>query len=122
MIRFGYHFSVVDSICGTDQAANYINFRFKGGGAAFDQRLRRLRFIHRVLAHYGFETQTRGDMIDAKCARLDENETRRLLARLGYLMAVTRLMDMCMDTDERVDQEVEKFIHEAERRDENDHS
>jgi pyruvate,water dikinase len=117
MIRFGYHFSVVDSVCGSDAGANYINFRFKGGGAGFDQRLLRLKFIRGVLDHYGFETHTRGDMLDAKCARLDENETRRLLARLGYLMAVTRLMDMRMDSEELVVREVERFIQDAERRD-----
>lgn len=116
MVRFGYHFSVVDAVCGPDAGANYVNFRFKGGGAGFDQRLLRLEFIRRVLDRYGFETETRGDMIDAKAARLDENETRRLLVRLGYLMAVTRLMDMRMENEEQVAAEVEKFIEEAEQR------
>ncbi|QJB55027.1 PEP/pyruvate-binding domain-containing protein [Pseudodesulfovibrio sp. zrk46] len=117
MIRFGYHFSVVDSVCGSDVGANYINFRFKGGGAGFDQRLLRLEFIRLVLARYGFETTTRGDMIDAKCAKMSENETRRLLMRLGYLMAVTRLMDMRMENEEQVQAEVERFIEDAESRD-----
>jgi pyruvate,water dikinase len=117
MIRFGYHFSVVDSVCGPDAGANYINFRFKGGGAGFDQRLLRLEFIRRVLERYGFETRTRGDMIDAKFARQGENETRRLLVRLGYLMAVTRLMDMRMENEAQVAQEVERFIEDAENRD-----
>ncbi|WP_319467736.1 PEP/pyruvate-binding domain-containing protein [uncultured Pseudodesulfovibrio sp.] len=118
MIRFGYHFSVVDSVCGAESGANYINFRFKGGGAGFDQRLLRLEFIRRVLKHYGFEIQTRGDMIDARCHRLGENETRRILMRLGYLMAITRLMDMRMQNEEQVAIEVERFIESAESRDE----
>ncbi len=117
MIRFGYHFSVVDSVCGADEGANYVKFRFKGGGAGFDQRLLRLDFIRRVLIHYGFETETRGDMIDANASRLDENKTRMLLVRLGYLMAITRLMDMRMDNEEMVEAEVQKFIDEAENRD-----
>ncbi|MBC16891.1 MAG: pyruvate, water dikinase [Desulfovibrio sp.] len=117
MIRFGYHFSVVDTICGPDAGRNYINFRFKGGGAGFDQRLLRLQFIRKVLDEYGFETGTRGDMIDAKVARIDENTTRRLLARLGYLMAVTRLMDMSMQNEEQVDQEVQRFMDAAEHKD-----
>lgn len=114
MIRFGYHFSVVDSICCPDSGANYINFRFKGGGAGFDQRLLRLKFINDVLERYGFETETRGDMLDAKSARLGENETRRLLVRLGYLLAVTRLMDMRMDSEEQVETEVNRFVEQAE--------
>ena len=117
MIRFGYHFSVVDSVCGPDAGANYINFRFKGGGAGFDQRLLRLEFIRRVLERYGFETRTRGDMIDANFARQGEKETQRLLVRLGYLMAMTRLMDMRMDNEEQVAEEVERFVEDAENRD-----
>ncbi len=116
MVRFGYHFSVIDTICGADEGANYINFRFKGGGAGFDQRLLRLKFIRGVMERYGFETKTRGDMLDAKIARIGENETRRLLARLGYLMAVSRLMDMRMDTEAQVELEVEKFMVDAERK------
>ncbi|MBI9079309.1 MAG: pyruvate, water dikinase [Pseudodesulfovibrio sp.] len=119
MIRFGYHFSVVDSVCGADAGANYINFRFKGGGAGFDNRLLRLEFIRRVLDHYGFDTKTRGDMLDAACSRLEENEIRRLLVRLGYLLATTRLMDMRMDSGEQVEAEVKWFIDNAEKRDEN---
>jgi pyruvate,water dikinase len=117
MIRFGYHFSVVDSICGPDSMRNYVNFRFKGGGAGFDQRLLRLEFIRQVLERYGFDTTTRGDMIDARYSRGSENDTRRLLARLGYLMAVTRLMDMRMDSEDMVAAEVERFIEDAENRD-----
>ena len=56
-------------------------------------------------------------MLDAKCARLPENDTRRLLMRLGYLMAVTRLMDMRMDDEAQVQAEVERFINDAESRD-----
>jgi pyruvate,water dikinase len=118
MVRFGYHFSVVDAICSPASDANYVNFRFKGGGAGFDQRLLRLEFIRGVLDRYGFETSTRGDMIDAKAVRLEENQTHRLLVRLGYLMAVTRLMDMRMENEEQVAAEVEKFLADAEKRNE----
>ncbi len=116
MVRFGYHFSVVDSVCGPEPGSNYINFRFKGGGAGFDQRLLRLLFIRKVLEHYGFETTSKGDMIDASTARMDENETRRLLARLGYLLAATRLMDMALSDEKQVDQKVEAFINSFESR------
>jgi pyruvate,water dikinase len=120
MVRFGYHFSVVDSICGSDAGANYINFQFKGGGAEFDNRLLRLEFIRRVLSHYGFETKTRGDMLDATYVKMGENDTRQRLVRLGYLMAVTRLMDMRMDSEQHVEIEVQRFIENAEGRNEKD--
>jgi len=118
MIRFGYHFSVVDSVCGPDEGANYVNFRFKGGGAGFDQRMLRLEFIQRVLDHYGFETTTRGDMLDAKCARMSEKQAQKLLARLGYLLAMTRLMDMRMESEAQVEAEVARFIEDAGCKDE----
>lgn len=117
MLRFGYHLSVLDSVCGPDVASNYIHFRFKGGGAGFDQRLLRLAFVQKVLDKYGFDTTIRGDLIDARCSQVGENKIRRLLVRLGYLMAITRLMDIRMDDMEQVEAEVDRFIEEAESRD-----
>lgn len=114
MVRFGYHFSVVDTVCGNDPGANYISFRFKGGGAAMDNRVLRLAFITRILERYGFEVSAKGDLLDAKCARMDENDTRKRLARLGYLMAVTRLMDMSLNSEEDVDKAVDNFFRQAE--------
>jgi pyruvate,water dikinase len=38
VLRFGYHFAVLDTFCGEDPEANYIAFRFKGGGADFESR------------------------------------------------------------------------------------
>ncbi|KAB1441480.1 PEP/pyruvate-binding domain-containing protein [Pseudodesulfovibrio senegalensis] len=116
MVRFGYHFSVVDSVCGPETGSNYINFRFKGGGAGFDQRLLRLRFIRKVLEYCGFETSSTGDMIDASVTRLDESAIQRLLARLGYLLAATRLMDMALRDEEQVDQKAEEFIQSFENK------
>lgn len=115
LVRFGYHLSEVDSLCGPDAGQNYIKFRFKGGGAGLDNRLLRLEFIRQVLEHYGFETSVRGDMLDGFSSRLDEKGTAKLLAVLGYLMAFTRLMDMRMESEDQVAAEVTKFIDDAER-------
>ncbi len=64
-IRFGYHFSIVDALCGDSPGANYVKFRFKGGGAALAQRVHRLTFIRQVLERIGYETRIKGDMLDA---------------------------------------------------------
>lgn len=114
LVRFGYHFSEVDSLCGDVAAQNYVKFRFKGGGAGLDNRVLRLEFISRVLDHYGFETETRGDMLDASCSRLDSEATARQIAVLGYLMAVTRMMDMRLDSPDHVGREFEAFIDAVE--------
>lgn len=115
MIRFGYHFSVLDSICGPDAKNNYINFRFQGGGAAYDQRRRRLEFIRRILSHYEFEIEIRGDMLEAQLKRQSEGVTQRRLAMLGYLMAVTRLLDMALVDDEAMESALATFLQKTDR-------
>ena len=52
-IRFGYHFSIVDAICGEQAGTNYVNFRFKGGGAAEQQKAFRLQFIDQLVELLG---------------------------------------------------------------------
>jgi pyruvate,water dikinase len=93
-IRFGYHFSIVDALCGEFPGANYIKFRFKGGGAALSQRAHRLTFIRQVLERFGYEVLIKGDMLDAAYMRMPVDETARCLYVLGLVLAVTRLMDM----------------------------
>jgi pyruvate, water dikinase len=93
-IRFGYHFSIVDALCGEFPGANYIKFRFKGGGAALSQRAHRLTFIRQVLEGFGYEVLIKGDMLDAAYMRMPVDETARSLYALGLVLAVTRLMDM----------------------------
>ena len=112
------HFSVVDSICGWDSRLNYIKFSFKGGGAGIDNKVNRLEFIRRVLAGNGFEINIRGDMLDAVCSKMSEHETFALLVRLGYLLAVTRLMDMRLESEAQIETEFLIFIENVEKIDE----
>jgi pyruvate,water dikinase len=114
MVRFGYHFAVLDSVCGEDSKNNYVNFRFKGGGGHFEQRLLRLDFIESVLSHYGFATTRKGDMLDAKLARIDDERLQRILAHLGRLLARTRLLDMSMNSSKQAQELAREFIHSAD--------
>jgi pyruvate,water dikinase len=108
-IRFGYHFSIVDTVCGELDSTNYINFRFKGGGAALHQRLFRLEFIEQVLGAFGFETSSRGDLLDAGFSRHGAAATGQALTRLGLLLAETRMMDMRMAGSEHAAEEAARF-------------
>lgn len=110
MVRFGYHFSVVDVFCGPRPDNNYINFRFKGGGAALDQRIRRLDFIDRVLGHFGFHITRRGDLLDAKYSRGKDVDILQRVTELGYILAMTRLMDMGLREPGQVDDLVANFM------------
>ncbi len=114
MLRFGYHFSVLDALCGPEAKNNYIKFRFKGGGAEFEQRLLRLEIIKRVLEHFGFTTSIRGDMLDAQLSRESEGVTQKRLASLGYLLARTRLLDMGLRNERQVQELVKEFIERRE--------
>ncbi len=102
ILRFGYHFAVLDTFCGDDPEANYIAFRFKGGGADFDNRLWRVQLIKLILEWAGFTVKTRGDLLDA---RFDRRNARHLLSRLtllGILQGKTRLLDMALTSEEQV--------------------
>ncbi|MFH2093323.1 MAG: PEP/pyruvate-binding domain-containing protein [Pseudomonadota bacterium] len=110
MIRFGYHFSVIDSYCGQRPENNYIRFRFKGGGAAMDQRVLRLEFISRVLGHFGFSICAKGDLLDARFSRNEEEKTLKCLAKIGTIMGITKLMDMGLTDLSQVDVLVEEFL------------
>lgn len=114
-IRFGYHFSIVDAICGAQSNTNYLNFRFKGGGAAHQQKVFRLHFIDQFLTSFGFETSMRGDMLDASFARAPLAETKLALTHLGMLLAATRLMDVRLTSKRQVAEEAEKFLLLAEK-------
>jgi pyruvate,water dikinase len=96
MIRFGYHFAMVDAYISNDPEANYAGFRFKGGGASFEQRLLRLEFLRLVLEAAGFETRIRGDLMDAQVRRGSREDTEEALRLLGVILARTRVMDMSM--------------------------
>ena len=109
-IRFGYHFSIVDALCGESPGANYIKFRFKGGGGALPQRMHRLIFVRQVLEHFGCETTIKGDMLDASYMRMPAAETAHALEVLGLVLAVTRLMDVKLADSAEAKSEASLFL------------
>lgn len=115
MIRFGYHFSVLDTVCGPEDKNNYVNFRFKGGGGSLEQRLTRIEFISRVLTHFSFAVTVKGDMLDARMARENEVVVQKRLAMLGYLLARTKLMDLAMTETTNMRVLVDEFLDATDR-------
>jgi pyruvate,water dikinase len=109
LLRFGYHFSVVDSLLAETSKNTYVNFRFKGGGADRGGRLLRLEFISRILEETGFEVSIRGDRLDAHMKRFSPEKTARALVRLGRVLAMTRLMDMRLDNPEQIEPLIKEF-------------
>jgi pyruvate, water dikinase len=112
-VRFGYHFAVIDTLCRPTPRENYISFRFGGGGADLEGRLRRAAFLGRVLEAQGFETKREGDTIDATFHKGDPSALAAKLEVLGFLLGFTRLMDMRLNSMETVDTFVKEFLEKA---------
>ncbi|MBW1987560.1 MAG: pyruvate kinase [Deltaproteobacteria bacterium] len=110
ILRFGYHFAVTDALCSNDAEANYIAFRFKGGGGNFENRILRVQFIKIILEWAGFTVNTRGDLLDA---RFDRQEPRTILSRLtllGLLQGKTRLLDIALTGKDQVFSLADSFM------------
>ncbi|MFP3867831.1 MAG: PEP/pyruvate-binding domain-containing protein [Desulfobacteraceae bacterium] len=95
-LRFGYHFAVTDALCGSDPEANYIAFRFKGGGGHFENRLLRVQFIKLILEWAGFTVKIQADLLDARFERHAAPQILSRLTLLGLLQGKTRLLDMSL--------------------------
>ncbi len=108
--RLGYHFQSVDSYCGPVPGDNYINFNFKGGAADELRRIRRAKFIARVVEALGFEVEQHLDVIRARYRKRPLPETEERLDLLGRLMAYVRQMDMLMANDAMIAFLAERFL------------
>ncbi len=111
-IRLGYHFSQVEAWVGDELNDNYVRFFFKGGGAARDRRLRRVRLIAEILARLDFRVQVADDVIRALAAKYRRPELERTLERLGRLTAYTKQLDMAMFNDAVTDWYRDEFLRE----------
>jgi pyruvate, water dikinase len=110
LLRFGYHFAVVDALCGERPEENHIQFRFKGGGGNSIKIAWRLLMLGKVLHHFGFVVHIQEDMLEAKCMRRDSEESALRLRVLGYLLGRTPLLDMALESETDALNMAEQFI------------
>lgn len=108
-IRFGYHFTIVDAMCGENMAENHCMLRFAGGGGDYDHRSLRIDFISRVLERLDFEVEHKGDLLEAKLPSLESHVMVEKLDMLGRLLGATKLMDMVLEDEQMVDNCVDEF-------------
>jgi pyruvate,water dikinase len=111
LIRFGYHFVIVDSLLGPEKEQNYIQFSFKGGGAEEAQRVMRLEAMRIVFEKFGFSIEVRGDLLKAEFNRENHEKTRQRLEVIGYVLGKTRLKDMSM-SEEKIQILAREYIRE----------
>ena len=109
-IRLGYHFSMIEAYAGDNMNDNYIKFFFKGGGAAIDRRLRRVRLITEILKKMGFRVTCKEDVIDAILTKYKKETIEEKLKAMGKLTAYTKQLDMVMFNDAVTDMYIDDFI------------
>jgi pyruvate,water dikinase len=109
-IRLGYHLSTIEAYADENFNSNYIRFFFKGGGAATDRRLRRVRLIVEVLKKIDFEVKITEDVIEAVVSRYKKAEIEKKLEILGKLTAYTKQLDMVMYSEEVTNWYVQEFL------------
>lgn len=110
-LKFGYHFVIIDTICGDRTEENHILFRFTGGGGDSHGRSLRAEFLCRVLERLGFETDMKGDLVDARFQEATERSITEQLDRLGRLLGASRLMDMYLKEEGQVEPFVDDFMN-----------
>lgn len=110
-LRFGYHFVILDSLCGTIDEENYIKLRFAGGGGEASGKARRLAFIAGVLHRLGFSVQTAADLLEAQLMRYNQEEIIRKLDMVGRLLGATTLLDMVIKDEKMVDRMIDAFMN-----------
>lgn len=113
-LRFGFHFTVLDCLCGKEARANYCQLRFAGGGGDYHGRSMRIALLQTVLVQLGFEVSIKADLLDARISMLAGEELARLLTVVGHLLGMTKLLDMTLKKPDDVQAWVDSFFQQAE--------
>jgi len=109
-IRLGYHFSMVEAFAGDTLNDNYVRFFFKGGGAATDRRLRRVRLISELLEMMDFRVKITEDVINAVLLKFKRAEIEKRLEVMGRMTVFTKQLDMAMYNDDITDWYRDEFV------------
>lgn len=110
-LRFGYHFVILDAICGDKAEDNYIMFRFSGGGADIDKRMLRADLLSGILDRLGFKVDVINDLVDGELKGGPKRSIEQKLDIIGRLLGATRLMDMYLKDSKMVESYVEEFMN-----------
>ncbi len=109
-LRLAYHYAMVDALVGESAENNFVNFRFRGGGALADRRGLRARFLSEALLRSRFAVDRRGDLVTAWFRRYPRARCEEALATLGRLMACSRQLDMLIPNEKVAHEYAERFL------------
>ena len=106
--RLGFHFATIEAFLGAP-GESYVSFTFYGGGAELPRRMRRVRFLTRILEDLGFRVEPKEDSITARIDGYDADTLDEKLEVLGRLMMVSKQLDMVMLSEDAVEQYYREF-------------
>ncbi len=112
LIKFGYHYVVVDGLIDRSAEANYLKMRFKGGGGLEEQRFFRLKVLDGLLRDFDFQTKITGDFIDASFDRYEAGPTEMRTEFLGIILGKTVLLDFHLRDLSDVQKCIKKMVGE----------
>lgn len=112
--RLGFHFSTTEAYVGDNPNENYVSFIFKGGAADLDRRVRRVRFVARLLEEFDFRIEIKDDSLLARLTGHDQDYLKERLKVLGHVMTHTRQLDMVMYNDAMVQYYYEDMLRAIE--------
>ncbi|MCG8614715.1 MAG: PEP-utilizing enzyme, partial [Desulfobacterales bacterium] len=107
--RLGFHFTTLEAYVGARDSENYISFRFQGGAADQNRRLKRVKMIGDVLAGYGFRITIKEDHLNARIKGFDADYMTGRLKIIGYMSIHTRQLDMVTTNRAMVNRYYNKF-------------
>jgi pyruvate,water dikinase len=110
--RLAYHFAMLDAFVSDVPQNNFVNFRFRGGGAGAMRKDLRARFLTEVLQRSSFGVDRRGDLVTSWLRGHSKDESEAALVLLGKLMGCARQLDMLMENEAAVTHFVERFFAE----------
>ncbi len=110
-MRFGYHFTVVDTLCGKKSEQNYCSIRFAGGGGTFEGRCYRLQYIEAILEKIGFKVVSRADLLDARLDALPADQMIQRLFTLGRMLGNSKQMDIVLKDGDSAAYHLEQFFN-----------
>ena len=110
-LKFGYHFVILDTVCGERTSENHVLFRFAGGGGDIHGRSLRAQFLCKILERLEFDVNKKSDLVDARFMDARKEKIVEKLDMLGRLLGATRLMDMYLKQEGQVDAFVEEFLN-----------
>lgn len=107
--RLGFHFATIESFLGLPEES-YVTLVFHGGGAELARRMRRVRFLAKVLQHWDFRVELKEDSLTARIDGCDLATLEGKLELLGRLMMVSKQLDMVMTSEDAVDHYFQEFV------------